>query len=204
MNKTNSVEKKKKGVGMSRKKLSFFLLILVGIIAPNLTSAVGDLFDINGIAAKAIGYAIFVINYVIALIASVFIAIEAWIIGIMLQINSNIVSGPIAQKGFEATLAIANLGFVLAIIVIALATILRRETYGIKQLLWKLVFAAILVNFSLVIAGVIMGIGDGLTKQFLESAFQNDYSKFAASIASAFQPQKLMLSGGGSFSNKDI
>lgn len=58
--------------------------------------------------------------------------------------------------GWTIVRDLANMGFVLAIVVIAIATILRFEQYGMRQLLWKLIIAAVLVNFSLVIMGVIV------------------------------------------------
>ena len=55
----------------------------------------------------------------------------------------------------------------LGIIVIALATILRIESYSIKKMLWKLVVMAILVNFGLVIIAPIFGFSNALTQYFL-------------------------------------
>ena len=59
-----------------------------------------------------------------------------------------------------------NLGFILAIIIIAFATILRLESYAIKQTLWKLIVAALLVNFSLVICGGIISVSKLTTDSF--------------------------------------
>ena len=121
----------------------------------------------SNIGYIVIGKIAFGVSYMIAWIAGVAISIETWLVGVMLGINTGVFQSQIVQKGFGVTLSIANLGFVLGIIVIALATILHRETYGWKKLLWKLVFAAILVNFSLVIAAPIFGIGNSFTQYFL-------------------------------------
>jgi hypothetical protein len=51
---------------------------------------------------------------------------------------------------------VANLGFVLFIILIALATIVRYQDYEAKKLLPRLIAAAILVNFSIAIPTVIL------------------------------------------------
>ena len=63
-------------------------------------------------------------------------------------------------------MSFTNLGFVLAIIVIAFATIFRIQSYAMKQVLWKLIVAALLVNFSLVIAGAFINIADNVTSSF--------------------------------------
>jgi hypothetical protein len=62
----------------------------------------------------------------------------------------------------------ANMGFALGIAIIAIATILRLETYGMRQLLWKLILAAILVNFSLVIMGVIVDAANLIMNFFIQ------------------------------------
>lgn len=139
-----------------------------------------------------------IINGLLALL----IALAAGLMRITLQFNDNVVNMPAVQAGFGVTLAIANLGFVLAIIVIAIATILRSQTYGVKQLLGKLIVAAIVVNFSLVIAGAILGFSSSLTRYFIQGSIPfngpapvlslsagADYVRFVNNITQAFGPQ---------------
>jgi len=115
-------------------------------------SAVGD------IAYGVIGKIVFGLSYLAASIAGIFVAVEAWILSIILGLNTQIVNSPPVQLGFPVVLQIANLAFVLGIIVIAIATILRLERYGIKQILWKLLVMAVLVNFGLVICAPILNL----------------------------------------------
>ncbi len=146
-----------------------------------------------------VGWAIYGLVYVISAIASVAIAFLTFLIGIILQLSTNIVNSFAVQNGFAVTLAVANLGFVLAIIIIAIATILRRESYGIKKVLWKLVLAAIMVNFSLVIGGAFIGFANTLTNTFLTQlpggqGRQNVGSlAFAEQLAGAFSPQRAFI-----------
>ncbi len=63
---------------------------------------------------------------------------------------------------------LANLGFVLGIIVIAIATILRIKSYQAQSILWKLVVAALIVNFSLMIGGAIIKVSDVFSNSFLQ------------------------------------
>ena len=71
-------------------------------------------------------------------ITAIFVALGAYLVQLTLQFNANLLASPAIQVGFSVSLAIANLGFVLGIIIIALATILRNQTYGVKQLLGNL------------------------------------------------------------------
>ena len=91
--------------------------------------------------------------------------------------------------GWKIMLNFTNLGFVLGIIVIAFATILRVESYGMKQILWKLVVAALLVNFSLVIAGAFISVSNTVSNVFLEATTADSLSN---ALANAMQPQKFL------------
>ncbi|RJQ28721.1 hypothetical protein C4571_03045 [Candidatus Parcubacteria bacterium] len=163
-----------------------------------------DWFDIGNIAFTIIGKVAFGISYLISVIGGIFIVIEAWFIQILLAINVNVTQSAPVAFGFPVALAIANLGFVIGIVVIAIMTILRSETYGVKQILWKLVVMAVLINFSLVIAGTILGFSDSLALYFLkgvdpggsvggETSGLKSFNRFASSLAGAFNPQKGIL-----------
>jgi hypothetical protein len=138
--------------------------------------------------------------YFIALIFGVVIAVILWFIEVVLQANAGVVNTAIVQTGYGVALGIANLGFVLGIIIVALATILRQETYGIKGILWKLVVMAILVNFILVIAAPIVGFANGLTMYFLTAmpnggnglAGLKGFDNLSSGMAGLFQPQRLI------------
>ena len=152
---------------------------------------------VNGVVNIAyflIGKFCFTIAFLISWICGVFIGIETWIVSVILNMNSNVFSAYIVTEGFSVSLSLANLGFVFGIIIIAIATILRNQTYGIKQILWKLVVMAIFVNFGLIIMSVLFNFADQFTNYFLKSAtgstgFTGD-ANFANSLAGAFNPQK--------------
>ena len=117
----------------------------------------------------------------------------AFLVKLGLNFNENIFNAPAVQIGFSVSLAIANLGFVLGIIIIAIATIIRNQTYGMKQLLWKLVFMAILVNFGLVITAPIVGFANSMSTYFINatspSAATGGYGAYVTTMMSAFNPQ---------------
>ena len=155
------------------------------------------------VAFFLIGQIFYYIAWFVGWVCGLIVALEAYFVGEILNINAGVFNAPIIQVGFSAALSLANLGFVFGIIVIAIATILRRESYGIKQLLWKLVVMAILVNFGLVIVQPIFNFSNQLTTYFLGcvqtgggcgtvSTLEGAKS-FATALASAFQPQRDFL-----------
>ena len=129
------------------------------------------------------------ISTVINWILNLAVTFGVILMNVGLYLDGQVFTSATVQTGFSVSLAIANLGFVLGIIVIALATILRNETYGIKQMLWKLIIMAILVNFGLVICGPIVGLADNFTGYFLTAS--GGASNFTNNITQAFAPQKL-------------
>lgn len=74
---------------------------------------------------------------------------------------------PIVNVGWTITRNLVNLLFILILLVIGFATIFRMETYGIKALLPRLIIVALLVNFSKVIASVIIDAGNLIANFFL-------------------------------------
>ncbi|MBI2038532.1 MAG: hypothetical protein HYT19_01240, partial [Candidatus Nealsonbacteria bacterium] len=76
-------------------------------------------------------------------------------------------SGGIVDNGLRITTGLVDLGFILVLVVIALATILRRESYGLKKLLPKFLFIVLIINFVPVITGAIIDIANIATSSFL-------------------------------------
>jgi len=71
---------------------------------------------------------------------------------------------------------IVNSLLVLGLIGIAIATILGYKKYAWKQILWKLILVALLVNFSLVISGIVVDVSNYLTGYFLSISQENNES----------------------------
>jgi hypothetical protein len=103
---------------------------------------------------------------------------------------SNFIKVDIVQIGWKITRDLANMFFVLILLVIAFATILRVETYGMKALLPKLIAAALLINFSLVIGGAIIDFFQVMT-DFLISKAGGD--TFSTNIMNATQAVKGLI-----------
>lgn len=135
-----------------------------------------------------------VVAYIINTLVGFLFVAAAWLVGLAMQINLTVASASntIVRIGWGITRDIANLGFVLAMIVIAFATIIQYEAYGARKLLVKLITAAILVNFSLTIGGVFIDFSNVLTGFFL-SKINVGPVELAGKLAQAFGPQKFFL-----------
>jgi len=156
-----------------------------------------------GIAASAIEFIISKIVYIIGLVIAVIFALGGSLLSFFLELNSMILNLEVVHKGWQITRDIVNLGFVLAILFISFATIIRYESYGMRSLLSKLIITAILINFSLVISGVILDFAGIITEFFVKnstvaivtpegiSAGRSHWNQFALNLARITQIQSL-------------
>lgn len=60
-----------------------------------------------------------------------------------------------------------NLALVLILIIIAISTILGIKKYRWQEILWKLVLIALLINFSLILPGILLDISHFITYSFI-------------------------------------
>lgn len=107
------------------------------------------------------------------------------------QLMGGFTTSPIVIIGWPIIRDLANMFFALILLVISFATILRIETYGMKQVLWRLVVAALLINFSLVIAGVIIDGSNVLTNFFIRGNFTLQSGEKADISAAIYNGLKL-------------
>lgn len=121
----------------------------------------------SSIFEKGVG---FILVYVCAPVASFVFTLGSWLVNFSLELNSTVMKMPIVKAGWSFCRDFANLGFVLGILVISFSTILRQRQYGMQSLLFKFIQTAILINFSLVISGIIIDFAGIITAYFLNSA----------------------------------
>ncbi len=131
------------------------------------------------------------IAYWISYLATFLISLAGAFIKILIDAGTEVISNPLTTTGFRISLDVANLGFVLAIIVIAFTTMFRVSGYETKKLLRNLIFAAVLVNFSLTIAGTLLDFSNVFGNFFLNAASPGDRDQFAANLANSLNVQKL-------------
>ena len=109
---------------------------------------------------------------------------------------------PATYGGFVTNPAVADVGkiirdfvnliLVLALVFIAIATILGIKKYSWQNTLWKLVVVALLVNFSLVISGMILDVSHFLAYNFLTLAKGNGDETLSERMISAFHATSTM------------
>ncbi len=142
----------------------FFVFVLGGVLTAGYAMAWGwpTTEEISmGIAS--------IITWMLLLIAQFFIKLTVWASQLFIVIASynNFINSQAGILGWVLVRDVVNMFFVLILLVIAFGTVLGIEQYEWKKLLVKLVFAAVLVNFSRVICGVIIDVSQVFMMTFV-------------------------------------
>lgn len=110
----------------------------------------------------------------IAWVAGIWFIILAVILDIILWLYNNVLFAmeeyttvPVVRDGWKLILDFTNIFFALVLLIIAFASILGKEEYGVKKLLPKLIIAALLINFSLVICGLLIDFSQVFMHHFI-------------------------------------
>jgi hypothetical protein len=103
-------------------------------------------------------------------------------------------SNPVIQFGWPIVRDLANMMVVLGFIIIALATIIRYKDYEAKKLLPKLIIAALLINFSLVICGVFIDASNITITQFMKGGTGGGFLEKSATDNVGGQLDSILLS----------
>jgi len=83
------------------------------------------------------------------------------------QTYGGFIDNPGVQEVWSFIRDLVNMLLILGTIVIGIATILGSKKYSWQKILWKLIIVALLVNFSLVIAGMVLDVSNFLSYHFL-------------------------------------
>lgn len=90
--------------------------------------------------------------------------------------------------GWEMLRNLINLFFILILVYISIATILRIESYGYKKLLGKLVIAAVLINFSMFFTKIMIDVSNVVAIVFYKQI--NDRAQQSTSNSGASKDNK--------------
>lgn len=105
----------------------------------------------------------------------------------------------IVEVGWKVTRDFSNMFFILFMIIIAFATILRLEQYGIKKLLPKVIIIALLINFSLIISYVIIDFTNISARFFINDAEKGakalggDKASISGALADSLNLTKVLI-----------
>jgi len=183
-----------------RKNLATLAIIVVFLLlVPSVTNA--GWFDISDIGEKVVVNLFKFIVYIFNFIGATLFSLAGMLTNVMLGLNLTVLddANTLVHVGWQLVRDIANLGFVLVIIVIAFATILKFEQYGVAKLLPKLIAAAIIVNFSFAIAAVFINFTNVLTNFFAERTLSSSTLgvwDLSSGLSNAFGPQRFFIDDG--------
>ena len=166
------------------KKLSLILiliLVLLGFFAVSepvqafvfdyAMAAEGLLDFLDGILGMLTSLLIYVF------VSSIYVVFAAtlleWAFSLPVYLSSNIV-----LAGWSFVLGLVNLFFVLALVAIAFAYILKVETFQMKKALPRLIIVILLVNFSLLLVGMVVDISEFFMNTF-RTAFGTNFVTMA-------------------------
>ncbi len=92
-------------------------------------------------------------------------------IGAIIEVTkyNNFVNEPTIKEAWAIVRDISNMFFILILLLIAFATILRVETYNMKRWLPKLLIMAVLINFSKTICGIMIDFSQVIMLTFVNT-----------------------------------
>lgn len=143
----------------------FITIIIFGVVIFAQPAAAADLFTsfFNVLARFFI--------WVMLIVANLCIGLTVFFLRFFISIASynNYIDVDVVQLGWTMVRDVANMFFVVALLIIAFGTILGLEEYEWKKNLVKLILAAILINFSNLIAQLIIDVAHVFTITFLNA-----------------------------------
>ena len=135
---------------LTKKYFSFGLILFV-ISSSFLFGYGAAATDIGVSIAQILGYIISAIISALGLILTTLFRILIWVCG-----YNDFIKSAAVTNGWVIVRDLCNMFFILILLVVAFATILRIESYQWKKILPKLLIMAVLINFSKTICGLII------------------------------------------------
>lgn len=143
--------------------LGLFLIVGLFVLAPN-AQAGGEWA--GKVIGGLIGMIISGLGLILVLVMKVLVSVAQY---------SNFIASPAVENGWVLVRDVCNMFFVLILLIIAFATILKLENYSYKKWLPKLILMAILINFSKTICGLLIDVA-----QVVMLTFVNAFKDMAA------------------------
>jgi len=147
-------------ISISRKYFILPLLILVVavILFPKTVNA--DIIDLAANLGKTVlaSPILIALGVISLLVMGIFGALDMMVISFITNIvqYNNFINEPTIVDAWVIVRDLCNMFFILILLVVAFATILRIESYQWKKILPKLLIMAVLINFSRTICGLII------------------------------------------------
>ncbi len=140
----------------------------IGTIGTEVASLIGSLILPIGkwVISEAVKGIIALVQLIVGQLIALEINLLSWVISIQ-----NFTTLPIVRLGWRITRDFSNILFIAVLIYLAFAIILRVQNYNASSMLWKVIVMAVLINFSLMIGGVIIDISQVFFFYFLRAPF---------------------------------
>lgn len=131
-----------------------------------------------------------VVGRIIGFFVNILGAILIKFIGILVAVAqfNNFIDAPAVRIGWSVTRDMANMFFIVALLLIAIGTMFRIDQYRYSRTLSKLIIMAILINFSKAIAGLFIDFSQVVMLTFV-NAFKD---QAAGSLSAGFGIDKLL------------
>ncbi|MSR76358.1 MAG: hypothetical protein EXS68_02095 [Candidatus Ryanbacteria bacterium] len=158
------------------------------------------------------------LSYLAAQILFSVVQLASWLLWVVAKIfnivlvvqNGAFHNQPLVNTGWIIARDVANIFYIFFLLIISIATIIRYDSYGMKQILWKLIVSALLVNFSLPITGLFIDFSNALGNTFYISMSTSEDTEatsfvkdsngeiqttldISTTLISGFQPSKLLV-----------
>jgi hypothetical protein len=163
--------------------LAFLFFIVLGLVfSPQTAKAQIEGFSLNcgwadlfchaleGLLSGILKIVILIFFGIPLLISALFVGITSLILGWIISpdfISLKFTQNPFVNIGLSITRNFANMGFIIFLVAIGLATALRIEEYKAKKTLPILIIVALLINFSPVLCGFIIDASNIVMNFFL-------------------------------------
>ncbi len=167
-----------------KNKIGLTITSLLLITLPAVAKAVGFMeLDITEFVFEGL---LKLINILVNFVGGMLITLAGSLVNYVYSFP-DFVKAPVVQVGWTITRDLANMTFILGMLAIAFATILRMDILGfnLRKTLPKLIAMALLLNFSLVISGAIIDVGNSLGRFFVSGAKPGEEINVGANIMAA-------------------
>jgi hypothetical protein len=168
----------KRKIGKKAKIIIIFVIIFLSVLViSNIVFAEDSSSSesAGGFLAKVFEFINLVPLGAIAFLLDVFISLIGYLSTLVTYLLFHVaqyngfIHEPLVVEVWKLVRDLCNMFFILILLVIAFATILRIERYQIKRALPKLIIMAVLINFSRMICGVLIDLAQVIMMTFLNS-----------------------------------
>src|SRR3989344_5859105 len=162
-------------------------VLLLGLFWPIFDANAGvTSWLINDIAFPAVSqvfsYSLYLMFWIVGWALGWMVTTLSWVVN--LRIYTNV---PVIQESWKIMRDFANMFFIIALIVMAYGTIFNIKGYDFRSLIPRFLIIALLINFSLVLGGLIID-----ATQVLNNTFLTAMGDISGRLGQGLNPSELL------------